>query len=220
MFRTTLLAAIVAAAPLAVTAAGVIDFEDQPFGNLPGALTIGDVTFSSPGTLNIVDVNDSQGDNRNGFVPNDNPNPVDALGERFLATAFATVSRLVVTYGTPVTGLNFDLADIDGSGDNTEVFTITARDADDNVLVTEVLTPASPGAGDRNVVNVSFASTTPISSFEVEGTTEGGQRLIGIAFDNFDPTMPSMSAVPVPAGLPLLLGGLGAFAWMRRRQQG
>ncbi|WP_375230825.1 VPLPA-CTERM sorting domain-containing protein [Roseobacter sp. S98] len=28
-----------------------------------------------------------------------------------------------------------------------------------------------------------------------------------------------VSAVPVPAGLPLLVGGLGAFAWMRRRKQ-
>ncbi|WP_300029168.1 VPLPA-CTERM sorting domain-containing protein [uncultured Roseobacter sp.] len=28
-----------------------------------------------------------------------------------------------------------------------------------------------------------------------------------------------ISAVPVPAGLPLLLGGMGAFAWMKRRKK-
>lgn len=49
----------------------------------------------------------------------------------------------------------------------------------------------------------------------VAGTTISlsGRSLLGTI------EISDVSAVPLPAGLPLLIGGLGAFGWMRRRQR-
>lgn len=174
------------------------------------------VTFSSPGGVNIVKVG---GPNTNGFVPFDTPNPADAFGSYFLTSDFSAVTALTIDYAVPVSAASFDVADIDGSGSNLEVFTFTALDAGGAVLASRVVQGDDPLAGDAVVTRIGFSGLTGlISKIDITGTTSGGTRLIGIAFDNFNTTVDTTTPVPLPAGLPLAAAAVAMLGALRMRR--
>lgn len=173
------------------------------------------VSFASSGGLNIVKV----GGPTNGFVPNDTPVPADAFGSFFLTSDFGRVTDLSITFTTAVSEASFDVADIDGSGSELEVFTFTARDADDNVLATKTVDGDDADAGNAAVTRIGFSGLTGlISKIDITGTTSGGQRLIGIAFDNFNTTVDTTTPVPLPAGLPLAAAAVAMLGALRMRR--
>lgn len=219
MYKTFTIAAALTFTAFAANAA-ILDFETGFSGDKTAIVgdefAAGfDVTFSSPNGLNIVEV----GPGTDGFVPFDTPNPADAFGDYFLTSDFGTTTSISITYGTAVAAASFDVADIDGRGSNLEVFTFIARDMGGNVLDTQVVDGNSPLAGDAAVTRIGFSNLGGlISEIEITGTTSGGTRLIGIAFDNFD-VMADTSPIPLPAGAPLALLGLGALGALRARRK-
>lgn len=221
MFKT---AAATAALLIAASTAqaSFLDFETGYTGDITAI--VGDefesgfgVTFSSPNGLNIVKV----GGPTDGFVPNDTPDPADAFGEFFLTSDFGTVTSLFIDYTDAVAAASFDVGDIDGSGSNLEVFTFLAKDSGGNVLDTRTVDGFDPEAGDAAVTRIGFSGySSLISRIEISGTTSGGSRLIGIAFDNFNTTVDTTTPVPLPAGLPLAAAGLAALSLLRARRKG
>ena len=223
--------------------ASVIDFETLPGGSTPmegfivppltyqfdtilGPNT-NSATFTSSVGLGIAEVGVGPDQDPFGFFPADTPSPSDAFGSFFLTSALQTVSDLTITYLNPISGLNFDLGDVDGlqqGASNVEVFTVTFRDVDGNTIATRQVrgdqTFEGQPTGNQSVVNVSFdAGAEIVKSIFIQGTTVGGTRLIGIAFDNFDPDEPTdPSVIPVPPTLPLIAAGIGALALLRRRK--
>ncbi|PWR02846.1 hypothetical protein DKT77_09735 [Meridianimarinicoccus roseus] len=176
------------------------------------------VTFSSANGLFIVDV----GGPVDGFVPNDTPAVNGIFGDYFLTSDFGTVTSLVIDYTVGASAASFDVADIDGSGSNLEEFTFIARDSSGNVLETQMVDGNSPLAGDAVATRIGFSGLSAlISQIEITGTTTGGTRQIGIAFDNFNTTVNSLdpSPVPVPAALPLAAAGLGLLGLVRARRK-
>ena len=173
------------------------------------------VVFASSFGVNIVKV----GGPTNGFVPNDTPVPADAFGAFFLTSNFSKVTDLSITYTSAVSEASFDVADIDGSGSDLEVFTFTALDADNNVLASKIVDGNDPDAGDAAVTRIGFSGLSGlISKIDITGTTAGGTRDIGIAFDNFNTTVDTTTPVPLPAALPLAAAALGALGLLRARR--
>ncbi|MGS4945804.1 hypothetical protein ACVDG3_10030 [Meridianimarinicoccus sp. RP-17] len=174
------------------------------------------VTFSSTFGVNIVKV----GGPTNGFVPNDTPVPADAFGDFFLTSNFSKITDLSISYTTAVAEASFDVADIDGSGSQLEEFTFTALDADDNVLATRTVNGNDADAGDAVVTRIGFSGLSGlISKIDITGTTAGGTRDIGIAFDNFNTDFDTTTPVPLPAGLPLAAAAFGALGLLRARRK-
>jgi hypothetical protein len=158
------------------------------------------VVFSSTFGLNIVKV----GGPTDGFVPNETPVPAGAFGNFFLTSNFSKVTDLTITYNSAVSAASFDVADIDGSGSQLKEFTFTALDADNNVLATRMVDGNDPLAGDAAVTRIGFGGLSGlISKIDITGTTAGGTRDIGIAFDNSNTTVDTTTLIPLPAGLPL-----------------
>jgi len=177
------------------------------------------VTFFSTSGLNIVKV----GGPLDGFVPNDTPNPADAFGDFFLTSDFGRTTDLTITYTTPVAETSFDVGDIDGSGTQLEEFTFLALDADGNVLASRFVDGNDPEAGDAAVTRIGFSGLSGlIAKIDIAGSTPGGSRLIGIAFDNFNTTIDNTGGttpVPLPAGLPLAAAAFGALGLLRVRRK-
>jgi hypothetical protein len=175
------------------------------------------VTFSSPNGLNIAKVG---GNPTSGFVPNDTPTPTGVFGQYFLTSDFGQVTSLFIDYDAGVSEASFDVADIDGSGSDLEVFTFTALDGSSNVLASQIIDGNNPLAGDAKAITVGFSGLSGlIKRIEITGTTSGGSRLIGIAFDNFNTNVDITTPVPLPAGLPLAMAGLGALGLLRSRRK-
>ncbi|QIE41051.1 VPLPA-CTERM sorting domain-containing protein [Meridianimarinicoccus aquatilis] len=202
--------------------AALLDFETGYAGNKTAI--VGDefeaafgVTFSSAGGLNIVEV----GGPADGFVPGDTPDPVDAFGSYFLTSGFGTVTQLVIDYTLGASEASFEVGDIDGSGSDLEEFTFVAKDEFGNVLSSQFVDGNDADAGDAAVTKIGFSGLSGlISKIEITGTTFGGTRKIGIAFDNFNTTLDTTTPVPLPAALPLAIAGVGALGFVRSRRKG
>lgn len=84
----------------------------------------------------------------------------------------------------------------------------------DSVTVNGVTSPMLTGGNTVGALNatVDLSSLTPTDQLTV--TVNRGFQWTFLSEFTFSTAAP---AVPVPAGLPLLLTGLGAFAWLRRR---
>jgi hypothetical protein len=220
-FKKIIATAILAIAGMTSAHAGFIDFEDLGDGDIKSVATdnvdytVDDITFNSSNGLNIVKV----GPDTDGFVPNDAPIPAGIFGEFFLTSDFGTITQLGITFSTAVTEASFDIADIDGSGDQLEVFTFTARDANGDALQIVTIDGNDPLAGDAKVVRVGFSGLNgSIASIDITGTTSGETRNIGIAFDNFN-TRVDTTKVTAPASLPIALGSLFVFGLLRLRRK-
>lgn len=220
--KKTLLTAAAAFMFASTAQAALLDFETGYTGNKTAIA--GDefeaafgVTFSSVGGVNIVKV----GGPADGFVPGDTPNPVDAFGSYFLTSSFGTVTQLVIDYTLGVSEASFDVGDIDGSGNDLEEFTFVAKDEFGNVLSSQFVDGNDANAGDAAVTTIGFSGLSAlISKIEISGTTVGGTRNIGIAFDNFNTTLDTTTPVPLPAALPLAMAGVGALGFVRSRRKG
>lgn len=132
----------------------------------------------------------------------DNP-PLEAdtipVGDGALATFYLSNSIAGMTFDSPTYSLGFDFAGL-GSGVGTTSI---------SVLMQQVFTNADiADSGFFGVISdmafseMRFSTTARGDMFSIDNVTYGGQ----------------ISAVPVPASLPLLAFGLGALGFWRRRQ--
>ncbi|NRA28734.1 MAG: hypothetical protein HRU11_00615 [Parvularculaceae bacterium] len=164
------------------------------------------VQFASSDQLKLVLV----GPPAAGFWPNDLPDPADAFGDYFMGTSFDDgITDLIITYATPVSGLSFKMADIDGD----EVFDVSVYDVMGELLAHKTIKAGDPGTGNRKVTHVGFSDLgADIAKVEMSGERSRGN--LGIAFDEFS-VDEDLSPVPVPAAAPLF-GAAIAGGGLRR----
>jgi len=212
--RLNMFLAATAVSTLGVAAqAAVLDFED---GTVTGEGTAISnqyqssfgVTFSGDGPK-LVEV----GAPTAGFVPDDTPDPAGAFGQFFLGTNFDNgQTDLTIDYDTAVDELRFQMGDIDGP----EEFDITAFNGSGGMVDFLEVNAGDPGTGNQSVFDVVLRGMG-IKQVQIVGTSPGQpDRNLGIAFDNFNP---SSAVIPLPAGLPLLAGGLAVLGVARRRSK-
>lgn len=199
--------------------ANVVDFEDKaPLltdpENVGTSYSNGGITFDS------LDDNDlflvQTGTPTNAFVPNDDPSPGGAFGEVFLTGDFIANSAMGLTFDKDLNSISFDIADIDGSDDQAEIFTFEFL-FNGSSLSTTVVTAGDPNTGDGVITPISFGGQrfdeVLITNRTVGDPTGANRPNIGWGIDNIN-----ASPVPVPAGVVLLVSGLGGLAFMRRRK--
>jgi len=135
-------------------------------------------------------------------------------GEDALATityAFSTV--LDVSAGT--TGFSFGTGAVDGA--NVLEATLFVMDADGNGASSGPIDiTATPGSVDFAYANLPGIDLSRIKtvSLELQNTTFGTD---GRVATSFTAEGGSLAPIPLPAGLPLLVAGLGGLALLRRR---
>lgn len=116
---------------------------------------------------------------------------------------------LIVTYSTPSQFASGSILDIDSG----ETFSITAYDSEvgGTALDSIHISAGDPDTGNGVATNWIFErATADIRRIEFAGSRQG-LGFFGLGFDNFDSGI-NLTAVPLPAGLPLLLLGISAFA--------
>lgn len=197
---------------LAATAEGSITFDTS---NAIGSLVAGVPTFTGAVTDIDFTVNSAKvelvgGETRNQTEQVPGPNNGDSLA-------------MTVTDGFAATGLGYGVAEVfldirfnpdvdifsDGGttllDDVVDGLTLNATDIDFFRLSVEYV-----GAG----IQFSDSSIFPLFSFGTDGVGSNGE------FINVTGAAPGAtpSPVPLPAGMPLLVAGLGVFAVMRRRR--
>ncbi|MEM6760745.1 MAG: VPLPA-CTERM sorting domain-containing protein [Pseudomonadota bacterium] len=211
---------LAAASAVALTSGGAsaltLDFTDGVFGTSnPAAFgvagfqtiseTAGGVTFSLTATNNLVGTTrwlNSAGSLSNGLQ---------------LGGGGGSVVAFDLVVDTDVTLDSYALTDVFGFL-GTPDFDIL----DGATLLSEDNALSPRGASGLSFDNGPIALTAGTTySFDINNTGSAVQTfLASIDFSLTEPPRPTPGAVPLPAGLPLLLAGLGAFAWMRRRQAG
>ncbi len=178
---------LVVASCAAVAGAQRIDFETIPGGTPQDGLPISTQFLASHGIeFRLVGggspVLAMVGAPTTAFVPNDTPEADQ--GSFFLTDDgnLNTDSRdLLVLYDTPTANASGIILDIDGS----EIFTIEARDAADQVVQTVVIENGDPMTGDRESTPWSLSRpTADIVSIRFSGERPGGGRF-GLGFDDF-----------------------------------
>lgn len=198
--------------------AATVDFEDAaPLASDPLVFAVGttytngSITFSSTEKMQLVGTGGSP---TSGFVPSDSPAgttpTVLPFGNVFLTGDFDDDTNMTMSFATNLTGISFDIADIDGSGGDLETFVFTAMLGGS---VVDTVTKTGPGAVDGEVVEISFADML-FDSVSIVGTTPNGTRNIGWGIDNIETT-----PVPLPAAGLMLVTALGGMAAMRRRKK-
>ncbi|WP_299727544.1 VPLPA-CTERM sorting domain-containing protein [uncultured Tateyamaria sp.] len=168
---------------------------------------------------------------------------VDGVAFTFSAKSVSGQFRNVGTWGNGMFGGGPHALSFGGGGGNTATFTLSASaDVTLNAFVGfaqqfntgaifDVAGAGVSSTGNAFSTAAFLASGTPVADSFVGGplslmagqvytftTTNSGvatqSHLTGLDFT----TVQQPPAVPLPAGLPLLLAGLGGLAWMRRRQ--
>ncbi len=174
--------------------------------------------------LQLVRVGGGGGNPTDGFVPNDQPQPLGVFGTTFLTGDFigGGDTGLTMTFDEgDIGGISFQIADIDGRGGNgQDVETFSVKAFLDGALVGsltrfsgDVAGPGEDPTGDANAVGFSFADLR-LDTIVINGSTPGNNRNIGWGLDNIE-----VAPVPLPAGGLLLLAGIGGLAVMRRRRK-
>ncbi len=170
-----------------VVGAQVIDFETIPGGTPVDGLPISTQFLASHGIEfqlegGGVPVLAEVGSPTTAFRPNDNP---DEDQGSFFLTDDGSLSNdaadLLVLYDTPTANASGVILDIDG----TEIFTIEARNAANEVVATQVIEDGDPLTGDRN--STPWSITRPaadIFSIRFSGERPGG-GVFGLGFDDF-----------------------------------
>ncbi|AEI93985.1 hypothetical protein RLO149_c020010 [Roseobacter litoralis Och 149] len=212
----TLAAALVCSAGLAQAA--VVSFDE----NFGGALTEGTeiTTFDfGAGLTGSLTVTGGTAEAR--VLDSESGNGLGVTNDPDLASPFSDADRVLADRGFGnVLIVQSDDAGVSIPNDERSGGSITFTfdtaiildsifllDGEEGISLTYGLTTLSGLGGADNTFDFVTANSGPILSFTVEF---GGSGAIG----EF-----KASVVPLPAGLPLLIGGLGAFAWMKRRKQ-
>lgn len=212
-----------------VAHAATIDFENIPSGIAAEGLGISNQFEASAGvTFSLANgaapVLAEVGGTRTAFQGfgggNDAIAPGENIGQFFLTddgqTSGLAAETLIVTYSQATSFASGEILDID-FGEN---FTITAFDVvtGGNAIASVFIDSNSPDTGNGVATNwVISRGIADVYRLEFEGqrTTAG---FFGLGFDNFNSGV-NPAVVPLPAGLPLVLTGLGALALMRRRAE-
>ena len=216
MIRTITAAAVLAVASTGAFAA-TVDFEDE-FPLTPDPLNVG-TSYSNGGiTFTSGDGNDlylvEAGAPVDAFVPGDNVESGADFGEVFLTGDFNLTSAVTMSFAQ-TTEMFFEIADIDGSGSQQEIFSF---DVLLNGLSVDTFTISSGDADTGNAIVTNIAITGLLfDEVQISNTTAGGgnNRNIGWGLDNI-----YVAAVPLPAGLVFsltALGGLGALRLRKRK---
>jgi hypothetical protein len=222
MKKILFMASVAALVATGATAASV-DFEDVALGpndatNVGTSYSNGGITFTSTENMHLVGV----GRGTDGFVPNDTPGSSSAgpanFGTTFLTGDFNQNTDMMMTFGTRLTNIAFDIVDIDGGNDK------KAGDAQEeqftfgfllnNVLQSSQLITSRDLTGpldEAGVIRVSYAGL--FDKVSIVGVTPGGTRNIGWGIDNID-----VQPVPLPAGVVLMMTALGGFGVARARK--
>lgn len=126
--------------------------------------------------------------------------PGNGTGSNYAVHQAAAVNAAAVAYAGGVDGISFEAI---GAGASTSKMLEIAQPKP-SVLVTDLNN--FPDATENGFV-------VPVSSF-VEYEAAISAKIRKVVID----TGGDIDPIPLPAGMPLLLAGMGAFAWMRRRQ--
>lgn len=196
-----------------------VNFENETFAgdedNVGTSYVNGMVTFTSLDGKDLYLA--KSGANQTAFVPNDTVTPVGTFGDVFLTGDFVKNSSLSMSFAKSLTALSFDVADIDGSGNQAEIFTFTFFSGGLVVGTDVIQAGVNATPGDGAVTTVSFSGlfdTVNIFNATVGKPQTGSNRNIGWGLDNINATV-----VPLPAGGLLMLTALGGLAVARRRQK-
>lgn len=199
------------------------------------ALVLGSTTAISAGATTIYDeaasgdldaigttlVNLGSGSNTIlGSIPATGPvSDTDRI--RFLQVAGLNVDSIQLTF----TG-EWDTANI-GQSLNSALFNNQANLFDDNFGSVSGGGPGNPPTISASFFDSFGPETGPLAK-DVDGAVWDFQLSAGVVFPATNwvltintsdkPIDPPPNVVPLPAGLPLMLGGLGALAWLRRRK--
>ncbi len=228
MIRTFIIGGAFALAASGASAA-LINFEEKApltgagaphFNNVGQSYTNGSITFTSSESMQLVQT----GGKANGFVPNDTPEGTGGgnlpFGEIFLTGDFDDNTDMTLSFATALSGLTFDIADIDGSGTNNERFTFEAFSGG-SAVAGSFQEFFGEGRTDASVVTINFGGIGTFDEIRIFGTTPGGTRNIGWGIDNINTVEnnPAPNPVPLPAGAILMLTALGGFGVMRSRKR-
>lgn len=218
-FLKTLAAAATLGAAASAASAATLDFEGtllpaEEMRNLGTSAYFAGagITFSTTAMdyLQLARV----GGTASAFVPMDNVDPTGGFGEIFLSGDFSNLVQVKMNFDTLVNSLKFDIADIDGrspKGDLTETFTVTAYKGGSAVGSVSV-TAGDPLTGSSDITPFELSGFS-FDEVEIIATTPGGKRRIGWGLDNIQ-----VAAVPLPAGMVLMMSALGALGLVRRRK--
>ncbi|MEP0961136.1 MAG: VPLPA-CTERM sorting domain-containing protein [Roseobacter sp.] len=158
----------------------------------------------------------------------------DTFGLRYGSLSLNGESRIAITQNNEGLGVNNFNPDgsgeIDGSGSNdilvfqfssavrlTEIIFESVSNNDDFVFYTPGQSPNAAQFDILNPIPFDIDGDEGLFATNFTGTTFG----IGAFGDNddFRVSKLTVAAVPLPAGLPLLMAGLGAFGFMSRRKK-
>lgn len=153
----------------------------------------------------------------------------------------AFITQQVVTAGTDLGGISFDqdiqvgqFGFLDGPAtDNWIARRANPSGGSVSGTFTSAVTSLTVGAGDACCdldtvtlrgfdANGALVDSAMLSSQASAFLTISGSGIVGFeivqASGGFDNLSFTAAAVPLPAGLPMLAGALGVFAWLRRRR--